>query len=640
MTDRLYSTYQVADLLGATPDKIVQWMQRGLLPYKRLPDGPVRIAESSLIRFLKDRGVRIEDVLAKAADDTRYAALASENLSAPHRAKEALLEADDANGRTRMHSLVLPADPAASITPEERAALSSLSMIAPHPGREAAAVTGDDVEDDVEDDIEVEDDVEGEDEADVDVAPCVEVEETDEPSEPVEPQTVDEQGEPIESQASNAPGLRPGGDRDRARGSDSQSDAFGGPDSAPDAVEGQYVSMSAAPAAPRDAGRTDGPLTADALLAMAVRRGATHVHLSTADASVHLRVGASREPLRAAADVPALLAQLKVRSGLGDAPPAAPRTAEFSQALAGRPVRLRAALCPLAGGGESLVLHLLEPAAPRGLAGLPLAPADADALLALATEPGGLIVVTGSLRAGGRDVLYALAAEARGPQRLLALDRLDTPRLRGTQQVRCEGAAALSFSDALAAAADQDPDALLTADLPDPASAAAALAAARDGATVLAALNAPSAPESVQRLLDLGLEPWALATALRGVVEVRRVRALCEHCRRPAAPDATLLHRARLSRSEMGQAFAPVGCDVCDGEGYRGELLLVNAIRLTPALSAALRDCGSANAADAGRTCAESAFARLAIPTLRAAALARVREGATSLEEIIRVLPR
>ncbi|MFM0205231.1 ATPase, T2SS/T4P/T4SS family [Paraburkholderia fungorum] len=282
--------------------------------------------------------------------------------------------------------------------------------------------------------------------------------------------------------------------------------------------------------------------------------------------------------------------------------------------------------------GEKLVLRRLD-ALPSDLSldSLGLDPQQRQAVDAAIRAPHGLVLVTGPTGSGKTLSLYCflhmLNDEARN---LCSVEDPAEIQLAGVNQVSVREKAGLTFAVALRAFLRQDPDVIMVGEIRDDETADVAVKAAQTGHLVLSTLHTNDAPAAVARLIDIGVEPYNLAAALRMVTAQRLVRRLCVACRAAAPQSAAALRAAGFADDQLDgwQPYGAVGCVACHGIGYRGR---VGVHQVMP-VSDAMRELIVARAGS-------HELARLAqteqVATLRDAALARVRDGTTSLAEAL-----
>jgi type IV pilus assembly protein PilB len=270
--------------------------------------------------------------------------------------------------------------------------------------------------------------------------------------------------------------------------------------------------------------------------------------------------------------------------------------------------------------GEKLVLRRLDALpADLSLAALGLDAQQREVMETAIRAPHGLILVTGPTGSGKTLSLYCflqmLNADARN---VCSVEDPAEIQLAGINQVSVREKAGLTFAVALRAFMRQDPDVIMVGEIRDAETADVAVKAAQTGHLVLSTLHTNDAPAAIARLIDIGIAPYNLASALRLVTAQRLVRKLCEACRAPS----------ELALDDGVRPLEPRGCPVCHGIGYRGR---VGIHQLMP-VSDALRELIVARAATHAVTRQAQAEG---MPALRDAAFQRVREGVTSVAEAL-----
>ena len=282
--------------------------------------------------------------------------------------------------------------------------------------------------------------------------------------------------------------------------------------------------------------------------------------------------------------------------------------------------------------GEKLVLRRLE-ALPANLSldSLGLAPQQRDIVDRSIRSPHGLVLVTGPTGSGKTMSLYCflqlLNAESRN---LCSVEDPAEIQLAGINQVSVREKAGLTFAVALRAFLRQDPDVIMVGEIRDEETADVAVKAAQTGHLVLSTLHTNDAPAAIARLIDIGVEPYNLAAALRLVTAQRLVRRLCPACRQTAMETPASLRAAGVCEEQIPdwRPYLPHGCDACHGIGFRGRV----GIHQVMPISDAMRELIVARAGT-------HEIARCSqverVQTLREAALARAFDGTTSLAEAL-----
>jgi type IV pilus assembly protein PilB len=286
--------------------------------------------------------------------------------------------------------------------------------------------------------------------------------------------------------------------------------------------------------------------------------------------------------------------------------------------------------------GEKLVLRRLESLpAELSLGALGLTAGQCASVEQAIRAPHGLMLVTGPTGSGKTLSLYCFLQMLNGVSRnLCSVEDPAEIQLAGINQVSVREKAGLTFATALRAFLRQDPDVIMVGEIRDEETADVAVKAAQTGHLVLSTLHTNDAPGAVARLIDIGVEPYNLAGALRMVTAQRLVRKLCAACKTPDAQSVAALraalHAAGLSEDSLDgrPPYTAVGCDACHGIGYRGRVGVHQVMPVSEAMRELIVTRGST------QTLAQQARAE-AVGTLRDAALARVVDGTTSLAEAL-----
>jgi general secretion pathway protein E len=329
----------------------------------------------------------------------------------------------------------------------------------------------------------------------------------------------------------------------------------------------------------------------------------------------------------------ALISRLKIMASLDIAEKRLPQDGRISVRLAGRPVDVRVSTLPT-GHGERAVLRLLDKQSGRlDLGRLGMSETMLAQIESLVRAPQGIVLVTGPTGSGKTTTLYA------------ALDRVDTSRcnvmtvedpieydLAAISQTQVNARIGMSFARALRSILRQDPDVIMIGEIRDQETAQVAIQASLTGHLVLATLHTNDACASVTRLLDMGVEPYLLASSLLGVAAQRLVRLACPECaeRVPVPPGELERQGVATALADQVETLVRVrGCASCNGSGYRGRSGIYEVLTMNEALRSLIH----ARAAEAQiRTAARSA----GMATLREDGMRWVASGATTFEEVLR----
>ena len=371
----------------------------------------------------------------------------------------------------------------------------------------------------------------------------------------------------------------------------------------------------------------------NALLTQAVREGASDVHLEIFEsrALVRFRVdGALRDVVEPRRGLhPAMVSRIKVMASLDIAEKRLPQDGRIALRIAGRPIDVRVSTIPTANG-ERVVLRLLDKQASRlTLDALGMAKATRGEVDALIDQPHGIFLVTGPTGSGKTTTLYsALTRLDRKTRNILTVEDPVEYELDGIGQTQVNPRIEMTFARALRAILRQDPDVVMIGEIRDLETAQIAVQASLTGHLVLATLHTNDAPGAVTRLADMGIEPYLLASTLNGVLAQRLVRKLCAECKAPYEPDAAA--RAIFGNASPERLYRAVGCGACNFSGYKGRTGIYELLTADDALRHLVHDTAEETAIRA------HAVAR-GMVRLRDDGLRWVREGITSLDEVLRV---
>jgi general secretion pathway protein E len=326
---------------------------------------------------------------------------------------------------------------------------------------------------------------------------------------------------------------------------------------------------------------------------------------------------------------PAMVSRIKVMASLDIAEKRLPQDGRIALRIAGRPVDVRVSTIPT-GSGERVVLRLLDKQAGRlTLDALGMAAATRDRIDALVHEPHGIFLVTGPTGSGKTTTLYsALSRLDRKTRNILTVEDPIEYELDGVGQTQVNPRIDMTFARALRAILRQDPDVVMIGEIRDLETAQIAVQASLTGHLVLATLHTNDAPGAVTRLIDMGIEPYLLASTLNGALAQRLVRKLCAECKSPYEPNAS--ERSAFSSATPDRLYRAVGCGACNFSGYRGRTGIYELAVADDALRHRIHD--GAPESEIREYAVKAGMVRLRDDGLR-----WVREGATSLDEVLRV---
>ncbi len=330
----------------------------------------------------------------------------------------------------------------------------------------------------------------------------------------------------------------------------------------------------------------------NAILRQAIAERTSDIHLEMFDERVSLRFridGSLYERTAPAKEsVNAIISRIKILSKLDIAEKRLPQDGSFTIHYQNRSIEVRVSVCP-AVYGEKLVLRILDKGTgDMNIDKLGFEPDQKKAFLEAANLPHGLIFLTGPTGSGKSTTLNAVLTTIRTPE--LNFMTLEDPveyKLAGISQVQVKPSIGLTFAAGLRSFLRQDPDVILVGEVRDNETAEACLKAALTGHLVLSTLHTNDALGAVPRLIDMGMEPFLLASSLALVAAQRLVRILCPYCKVPHIPDPALLaqiiQEGHLNPRDKNSwtFFKSVGCPKCFGTGFMGRRAIYEVYRMT-----------------------------------------------------------
>lgn len=380
----------------------------------------------------------------------------------------------------------------------------------------------------------------------------------------------------------------------------------------------------------------------DAVLFDALQDGASDLHIEhqLRGAEVRLRIDGVMQAMRridGSALAEQMVSRLKVMAELDIGERRLPQDGRFKLRVQGREIDFRLSILPSAFGEDAVVRVLDRSALTSDGSGLTLAalgfePTLRERLLAIARAPHGLLLVTGPTGSGKTTTLYAAISEVHsGREKLITIEDPVEYQLPGVVQIPVNEKKGLGFARGLRAILRHDPDRVMVGEIRDTETAQIAVQAALTGHGVFSTVHANSAFDVIGRFMHMGLDLYNVVAALNAVLAQRLMRQVCTRCAEPVAAD----DRARaLLDDGSGQPLqlrAGRGCPHCHGSGYRGRRAVAELLRLDDGL----RDMIVGRAP---MSALKAAARERGLQPLRAAGLAAVRDGHTTLEEFERVV--
>ncbi len=370
----------------------------------------------------------------------------------------------------------------------------------------------------------------------------------------------------------------------------------------------------------------------DRIIARAVADRTSDVHLEPTKHALRVRFridGAFHEVANLLpALAPAVAARLKVLSCMDIAVHRVPQDGRFSATVNGRGLDIRASTYPTIWG-EKTVLRLLDRTALQLSLSSLMTGKTADAFGGLIRRPEGMILVTGPTGSGKTSTLYAGITElAELGKNVTTIEDPVEYWLPGVNQGQTNLKAGFTFARGLRAILRQDPDVIMVGEIRDPETLETAVEAALTGHMVLSTMHTNNSVATLTRMLEMGIEPYVLTSAVTGVLAQRLVRRVCEKCKQPTPIPENL--KPAFGGNLPKTVYRGTGCPDCRGIGYRGRTGIYELLTMDQQVRRLLY-------AKASEDEIQSAASDQGMATLREQALELVREGTTTLDEVIRV---
>jgi type IV pilus assembly protein PilB len=368
------------------------------------------------------------------------------------------------------------------------------------------------------------------------------------------------------------------------------------------------------------------------IVAQAVQQGASDIHVNPeeGDTRVLFRVDGVLAPAATVKRKMAMgvVSRIKIMGDLDISEKRVPQDGRFALTVDGRRVDIRVVTLPLVYG-EGVVMRILDKGTViDGLSSLGM-PTDAlDHLSAAIKKPNGAVLVTGPTGSGKSTTLYAALAELNdGERSIITIEDPVEQRIGGIKQMQIAPKAGVTFDVGLRSMLRADPDVIMVGEIRDRETAHIAIEAALTGHLVLSTLHTRDAPSGLGRLIDMGIEPFLVSSAVDCILAQRLVRLLCKHCKREQKLSDAVLAEHGL---EGAQPFEAVGCSRCGGSGYRGRLGVYEVMPVSERIRALILERASVDVM-------VSVAVAEGMRRLRDDGLDKVREGLTSVAEVERM---
>lgn len=373
------------------------------------------------------------------------------------------------------------------------------------------------------------------------------------------------------------------------------------------------------------------------ILSEAIERRATDVHIEPFEKELRVRYridGVLQEaslPAEVKRFQAAIVSRLKILSHMDIAEKRVPQDGRIKLKINEREIDVRVSVIPMLYG-EAVVLRLLDrSSALLGLAQLGIAQDDQDKLDRILALPHGIVLVTGPTGSGKTTTLYAALSRINDVDRkIITIEDPIEYQLRGINQIQVATRAGMTFAKGLRAILRHDPDIVLIGEIRDGETAQIAVQASLTGHMVFSTLHTNDSPSAVTRLIDMGVEPYLVASSLEAVMAQRLVRRICKNCKTVYIPDDRKATETDLGMALPDTLYHGVGCTQCQNTGYQGRTVICEMMTITPSIRSLILERTSS---DVIRREVTLQGAR----NLREDGWRHVHAGTTTIEEVLRV---
>ncbi|HNV86062.1 MAG TPA: ATPase, T2SS/T4P/T4SS family [Candidatus Omnitrophota bacterium] len=388
-----------------------------------------------------------------------------------------------------------------------------------------------------------------------------------------------------------------------------------------------------------DVGQDDAPVIKlmSLILDQALKRRASDIHIEMYETDLRIRYridGLLHEAFHPPRKMHgALMSRIKIMSNLDITERRIPQDGRFRAEIRGKEIDFRVSILPMQFG-EKAVLRVLDRASVRiGVEKLGFNPEPLKKFKEASTRPYGMILVTGPTGSGKSTTLYAILNGLNTPGRnIMTVEDPVEYQIEGISQTQVLPDVGLSFANGLRSILRQSPDIILVGEIRDTETADIAVKAALTGHLVLSTLHTNSAAGAFTRLIDMGVEPFLVASSLILVTAQRLARKICEHCKSPAEISGDVFNRLKMTPEDMKgiTAYRGKGCSVCNQTGYYGRIGIIESLWVDDTIRNLVLTRASTDRIQ------ERAL-EMGMKTLFQDALEHFKKGNTSLEEVLRI---
>jgi len=373
------------------------------------------------------------------------------------------------------------------------------------------------------------------------------------------------------------------------------------------------------------------------ILTEAIELRATDVHIEPYEETlrVRYRIDGVLQEASIAREIKqfqaAIVSRLKILAKLDIAEKRVPQDGRIKIVINGREIDVRVSVIPMIHG-EAIVLRLLDRSSVLlGLDKLGMSERDLGIMEMICQRPHGIILVTGPTGSGKTTSLYAALSQINEVQRnIITVEDPVEYQLHGINQIQVSTKAGLTFSSGLRAILRHDPNVVLIGEIRDHETAEIAIQASLTGHLVFSTLHTNDAPSAMTRLVDMGIEPYLVASSLEAILAQRLVRVICPACKEPMTDSEAAPLRQRFGRELPPVLYKNVGCERCQGTGYRGRLGIFEMMMVTDEIRSLILKNASAPEL-------RKVASRQGMLSLRDDGFRQLHNGRTTVQEILRV---
>ncbi|HOO61747.1 MAG TPA: GspE/PulE family protein [Bacillota bacterium] len=330
----------------------------------------------------------------------------------------------------------------------------------------------------------------------------------------------------------------------------------------------------------------------NSMIEFAIRASSSDIHIEPMADRVRVRIridGVLSEIMSnpvAARD--AIITRIKILSGMNIAEKRIPQDGRIQTLINGQPVDMRVSILPTVNGEKTVIRILAKNDANLNRKYLGISAHNNEMIDRIVKVPQGVCLISGPTGSGKTTTLYTLLAEKNTPEtNIVTVEDPVEIQIPGINQVQVNVKAGMTFASGLRSILRQDPDIVLVGEIRDGETAEIAMRAAITGHLVFSTIHTNDAVSSINRLIDMGIEPFMVSTAVIGVVSQRLVRRICTNCREEYEPDVDEIALLKLKPGQ--KIYRGAGCSECNEKGYKGRIAIHEIVIMTKGMKALLQ---------------------------------------------------